>query len=405
MIAAAVDELFDREVAFLKAMIRVPSDNPPGDCLAHAEAATEALTALGFVVEQHPVPEPFARQYGLRKIVNLIVRRRFGSGNGSVVALVAHGDVVPPGDGWSTDPYGAEEKDGAVYGRGAAVAKADFATFAFALLALARSEKALDGAVELHFTYDEETGGHVGPKWLIEHGLTRADYAIASGFSYAIATAHAGVLHLEVVVRGRQAHVAAAETGADALEAATPILAAIYAERRRLAPIRSAEAGIGGPQINVGLIQGGVSANVVPDRIVLSIDRRLMIEEDGEAVEAALVALIEAAAPETAGIEIECRRRLLAEPLRPLPGVERLVEAIRAPAEAVLGAPVPATGVPLYTDARHYAAAGIPIVLYGAGPRTLADGNVNAIDEHIRLDDLRAATKIIAEALQTLLAA
>ncbi|HWJ71862.1 MAG TPA: M20/M25/M40 family metallo-hydrolase [Kaistia sp.] len=404
MIGAAVDASFEREVAFLKAMIRVPSDNPPGDCAAHAEAATAALEALGFTVEQHPVPEPFSRQHGLRSIVNLIVRRTFGSGSGPVIALAAHGDVVPPGDGWTTDPYGAEERHGAVYGRGAAVSKADFAAYAFALLALERSEAVLDGGVEIHFTYDEETGGFVGPKWLLEHGLSKADYAITSGFSHAVATAHSGVLHLEVVVRGRQAHAAVAQLGADALEAATPILAAIYGERRRLGAIRSDEAGIGGPQITVGLISGGINTNVVPDRIVLRIDRRIITEEDGESVEADLIGLIEAAAPSTPGIEVECRRILLAEPLRPLPGIERLVEAIRAPAEALFGVPIDVTGVPLYTDARHYAAAGIPTVLYGAGPRSIVDANAHSADEHIRLDDLRAATEVIARALETLLA-
>ncbi len=404
MIGAAVDALFEREVAFLKAMIRMPSNNPPGDCAPHAEMTKAALEELGFTVEQHPVPEPFSRQHGLKSIVNLIVRRSFGSGAGPVVALVAHGDVVPPGEGWTTDPYGAEERRGAIYGRGAAVSKGDFAAYAFALKALEESGLPLDGAVELHFTYDEETGGFVGPKWLIEHGLTRANFAITSGFSHAIATAHTGVLHLEVVVRGRQAHAAVAATGADALEAATPILAAIYDERRRLAAIGSEEPGIGGPQITVGLISGGISTNVVPDRIVLRIDRRLIIEEDGETVEAELVRLIEGAVPKAPGIEVECRRILLAEPLRPLPGVERLVEALRVPAEALSGQPIDVTGVPLYTDARHYAAAGIPTVLYGAGPRSIVDANAHSADEHLRLADLRMATEVVADALATLLA-
>ena len=84
---------------------------------------------------------------------NLIVRKSFGSGRGPVVALNAHGDVVPPGEGWSVDPYGAIERDGAIYGRGVAVSKSDFATYAFALKALEESGTPLDGGIELHFTY------------------------------------------------------------------------------------------------------------------------------------------------------------------------------------------------------------------------------------------------------------
>src|SRR5207247_3350539 len=123
-----------REVEFLKSLVRVATDNPPGDCAAHAEIAAAGLEALGFTVERHPVPEALVRKNGMRSATNLIVRRTFGGGRGPVIALNAHGDVVPPGEGWTVDPYSAVEKDGALYGRGVAVSKSDFATYAFALL-------------------------------------------------------------------------------------------------------------------------------------------------------------------------------------------------------------------------------------------------------------------------------
>ena len=274
------------------------SDNPPGDCARHADTAASGLEALGFSVERHPVPEALVRGNGMISATNLIVRKTFGTGRGPVIALNAHGDVVPPGEGWTVDPYGAAEKDGALYGRGVAVSKSDFATYAFALLALEASGLPLDGGIELHFTYDEEAGGMIGPKWLIDHGLTKANYAISAGFSYGITIAHNGCLHLEVVVRGRQAHAAMPATGHDALEATVPILAAIYAERKRLAGIVSAEKGIGSPQITIGLISGGINTNVVPDRIVFRIDRRIIPEENGGAVEAELIQLIKSAAKE-----------------------------------------------------------------------------------------------------------
>jgi acetylornithine deacetylase/succinyl-diaminopimelate desuccinylase-like protein len=94
---------------------------------------------------------------------------------------------------------------------------------------------------------------------------------------------------------------------------------------------------------------------------------------------------------------------MLAEPLRPLPGIERLVGPISRHARDVLGVEVGPVGVPLYTDARHYAAAGIPTVLYGAGPRSILEANAHGADEHIRLSDLRAATVIIGRTLRDLL--
>ena len=120
---------------------------------------------------------------------------------------------------------------------------------------------------------------------------------IAAGFSYAVVTAHNGCLHLEVTVTGKQAHAAMPETGVDALEAATAILAALYAHRAALAAhtLRHV-AGIVSPTLNVGLIKGGINTNVVPDQVAFRIDRRMIPEENPAEVEAELRALIAGAA-------------------------------------------------------------------------------------------------------------
>ena len=397
-----IDENFAREVALLKALVRVPSDNPPGNCVPHAERAEALLTALGFVVERHPVPHHLVEATGMRSVMNLVIRERFGNGKGPVIALNAHGDVVPPGQGWKTDPYGAIEKAGAVYGRGAAVSKSDFATYAFALLALKAAPAGLDGTVELHLTYDEEAGGTVGPQWLLAQNISKPDLAISAGFSYAVITAHNGVLHLEVTVHGRQAHAAMPQTGADALEAATSVLAALYTERKKLTKRKSKMAGIGSPTLNVGMISGGINTNVVPDKIAMRIDRRLIPEENGRAVEKSLNGLI-ARAGKRKDIKIEIRRIMLAEPLKPRPGIDRLVAPLVRNAKREFKTAIPVKGVPLYTDARHYSAAGIPTVLYGAGPRTILEANAHGANEHIRLSDLKSATKVIAATLRDLL--
>src|SRR5215831_1007235 len=151
VIAAFVDRDFPRETEFLAELVRVPSDNPPGDCAPHAKRAAELLGALGLPVERLPVPAALVKANGMISCTNLVVRQRFGAG-GPTIALNAHGDVVPPGSGWTADPYGAEVRDGVMYGRGAAVSKSDFATYAFALLALRAAAQAgvpLAGAVEL----------------------------------------------------------------------------------------------------------------------------------------------------------------------------------------------------------------------------------------------------------------
>jgi succinyl-diaminopimelate desuccinylase len=389
------------QTRFLAELVKVPSDNPPGDCAPHAERAAALLQGLGFDVERHPVPAAAVRANGMISATNLVVRERFGAG--PTIALNAHGDVVPPGLGWTTDPYGAEIRGGRMYGRGVAVSKSDFATYAFALLALKASGAKLRGAVELHFTYDEEVGGAIGPAWLLAQGITRPDYAISAGFSYGIITAHNGCLHLEVEVIGRSAHAARPDTGVDALEAATGVLSALYAIRRTYAARKSRVEGIDSPTLVVGLIAGGINTNVVPDKVTFRIDRRIIPEEDAAEVETTLAGQIRDAAAKWPGIACNVRRILLSSPFVPIPGQEKLGAAVARHATAIVGEPVKPHGVPIYTDARLYSTAGVPTVVYGAGPRTMLEANGHRADENLELDDLYKATRVVALALADLL--
>lgn len=393
----------ERQARFLAELVKVPSDNPPGDCAAHAARAALLLEGLGLTVERHPVPEGQVKANGMVSATNLIVRRRFG--DGPVIALNAHGDVVPPGEGWTRDPYGAEVVDGWMYGRGVAVSKSDFATYTWALLALEALGRPLHGTVELHLTYDEEAGGNIGPGFIMREGLSRPDLCIGAGFSYAVVTAHNGCLHLEVEVGGKSAHAAMPFTGIDALEAATGVLAALYAWRRTLARRVSQVAGIGSPQLTVGLIRGGINTNVVPDRITFRLDRRMIPEERPAEVEAELVAVIEGAAKAYPEARVAVRRILLVEPLALLPGGERAVEILCRHASEVMGEPVRPKGVPLYTDAPHYASRGVPTILYGAGPHSIEEANAHRADERLPLSDLLKATEVVARTLAELLGA
>jgi succinyl-diaminopimelate desuccinylase len=390
------------QTRFLAELVKVPSDNPPGDCQRHADRTATLLRELGFEVEEHRVPDDVVRANGMISCTNLVVRQRFGN-DGPVVALNAHGDVVPPGEGWSADPYGAEVRDGIMYGRGVAVSKSDFATYTWALLALKQSGLPLNGTVELHFTYDEEAGGAIGPQWLLKQDISKPDFAMCAGFAYGITTAHNGCLHVEVEVRGVSGHAAMPEKGVDALEAATGILNDLYTYRKSLASTRSRITGIAHPTMVVGLISGGINTNVVPDRVTFRIDRRVIPEENPAEAERALGACIHAAAKRWPGITVNVRRILLALPFVPLPGQEKWVTALQRHVKSVMQVDAPAHGVPIYTDARHYSEAGVPTVLYGAGPRTLQEANGHRADEKLVLDDLYKATEVVALTLMDLL--
>ena len=399
-----IDAHFDEQVRLLQQLVRVPTDTPPGNNTPHALRTQELLREFDFDAQAHEVPAASVREHGLQSITNLVVQRRYGHG-GRVVALNAHGDVVPPGEGWAHDPYGGEIVDDRLYGRAAAVSKCDFTTFTFAVRALESLGAPLAGGVDLLFTYDEEFGGELGPQWLLERGLTKPDLEIAAGFSYQVVTAHNGCLQLEITVHGKMGHAAVPETAVDALQAATRILTALYAENEVLGKTRSAVRGINHGYVNVGQIAGGTNTNVVPGKVVLKVDRRMIPEEDPVAVEAGLRALIERAAAGQAGISVEIKRLLLAHAMKPLAGNAPLVDALCTHASAIFGEPVEACGTPLYTDARLFSERGIPAVIYGAGPRTVLESNAKRADEHIVLEDLRRATKVVARTLYDLLKA
>ena len=315
-----IDAHFEEEVQFLQSVIQVPTDTPPGNNAPHAERTAALLADLGMMAEQHAVPAEDVHAGGMESITNLIVRRQYAEG-GKVLALNAHGDVVPPGEGWTYPPYGGEVHDGKIYGRASAVSKSDFATYVYAVRAL------------------ESLGAPL---------------------------------------------------------AAVKIMNVLYALNAQYQGVYSNVAGITHPYLNIGLIQGGTNTNVIPGKVVLKMDRRMIPEEDPAQVEADLVAAIEHAAAPLAGIRVNIRRILFARALRPLPGNAVLVSSLQRHGQALFGEAIPAVGTPLYADARLYGEAGVPVVLYGAGPRTVEESRAKQTDERLELEDLRRATKVVA---------
>ena len=404
-----IDQHFDEQVKFLHELIRVPTDSPPGNNTPHALRTAELLKNFDMQAEQFEVPAAEVHAHGLTSITNLIVRRHYGEGR--VVALNAHGDVVPPGEGWTHDPYGGEIENGHIFGRAAAVSKCDFSTFTFAVRALEAVAKPTKGSVELHFTYDEEFGGELGPGWLLSHGHTKPDLMMAAGFSYQVVTAHNGCLQMEVTVHGRMAHAAIPDSGVDALQGAVALLNALYAQNITYKNIRSKVEGISHPYLNVGMIEGGTNTNVIPGKVVFKLDRRMIPEENPAEVEADIRAVLaQAVADYNArrdaehAISIDIHRMLMAHAMKPLAGNKPLVEALQKHGSEVFGEHIPAVGTPLYTDVRLYVERGIPGVIYGAGPRTVLESHAKRADERLNLEDLRRATKVVARSLSDLLA-
>ena len=200
------------------------------------------------------------------------------------------------------------------------------------------------------------------------------------------------------------AHAAIPDSGVDAMQAAVKILNALYAQNAVYKTITSKVTGITHPYLNVGLIEGGTNTNVIPGRVTSKMDRRMIPEENPTEVEATLRQIITDTAAGIAGVSVDVKRILLARAMQPLAGNKPLVDAIQKHGETVFGETIPALGTPLYTDVRLFCEAGIPGVIYGAGPRTVLESNAKRADENLVLEDLRRATKVIARSLADLLA-
>lgn len=393
-------------ISFLKTLVQTPSDNPAGDCLPIAKVLEKQLHNLGFKeVSLLEVDEESVKANGMISMANVFAPTEFGEGPN--VVLNAHGDVVPPGLGWSVDPYGGEIIDGKMYGRGVAVSKSDIAAYTFSVLALNQVKEKLTGRVDLAFTFDEETGGEIGPKWLLDQGYIKANHAIVAGFTYSAVNAHNGCLHFDVKITGKSAHAALPHTGIDAIEATTKILHVLYDYRKILEGKRSSIPGIDFPTLNVGLISGGINTNVVPDECRIRVDLRLIPEVDYVQAEIEFRELVHQAVSEITGIKVEINKVLHAKSFGPVPENTPLVQALASNWQSILKeeGELPVHGVPLYTDARHFYDAGIPTIMFGVGPKVLEEANGHRADENIRLSDLQAAAKIIACTLYDLLAA
>lgn len=391
-VLAEVDAAADEVVRFLQELVRIPSVNPPGEYEPIASFLAGELNDLGLEATLCAVPPELVAAAGL-PAARLNVLTRLGNGAHPCLVLNAHLDTVPVSGAWSVGPFSGELRDGCVYGRGASDSKGRIACYAYVLVALARAGFAPTGSVVLAATADEETGGALGVRYLLETGVLAPDYAVVEGQCHAIWVAANGCLHMRVRVCGRPAHAATPERGVDAVAEAHAVLAALYAHRDELRSRGASVAGLAHPTLVVSTIAGGTAANVVADEVVLTVDRRINPGEDADAVVAELEAIVHGATT-SAGVETEVM--MLARPYGVTSEHDPLVQTLLRRSTEVLGAPAALVGIPGFTDARFFWERGVSTVNYGPAPRDHWSSNAHGGDEHQRIDDLIAATKVLA---------
>ena len=409
-VLAAADAVVDEAIALARELVRIPTINPPGahydDCARHLG---ERLAAFGYAIEYHTAdgrPEHSAAYPRVNVVATMPA-----PAPGPIVHLNGHFDVVPPGEGWSVDPFGGVVRDGFIWGRGAADMKAGLAAAVFACEAIRRAGVRLRGTVEISGTVDEESGGLAGVACLASRGR------IASGRTDAviipeplgvdrICAGHRGVYWFEVETRGRIAHGSMPFQGVSAIDHMSAILAQFDAELRpRLAGRSTAlpviPEGARHPTLNVNAIAGGQSPDgiqtpCVADRCRAVFDRRFLIEEGFDDAKDEILDLLRDLAARTPGLDYDVRDLLVVHPTRTPPD-SPVIGALDRALRRVLGRKGTIVLSPGTYDHKHVARiAGVPhCAAYGPG----AIEQAHQPDERCSIEDLATSIRVLALAV------
>ena len=421
------DDLFRRidarrdELAALTAdLIRIPTVNPPGDAYeACARFLGERLATRGFAVDYLRAEGAVGDSDRYPRLN--VVARKDGSRSGPCVHFNSHIDVVPPGEGWTVEPFAGDIRDGRVYGRGACDMKGGLAASVIAVEAILEEGIEVAGAIEISGTVDEETGGYAGVAWLAERGHfspPRVDHVIIPEPLYkdAVCLGHRGVWWSEVEVRGRIAHGSMPFLGTSAIRGMAAFLAKIEAElyprlaqrrtRMPVIPDAARQSTLNFNSLHGGLPEQvyteGFPAALVADRCRLVLDRRYLLEESEAEVKQEVVALLDELAATQPDFDYILRDLWSVPPTMTEPEAP-VVRALDRAIEEVLGAPARHVASPGTYDQKHVARIGHlrDCVAYGPGILELA----HQPDEYIEIDDMVASAKVMAAAALDLLQA
>lgn len=397
----------DRLVADLQALIRIPSITGSEESVA--DWAADALRDLGMRVEvirpdltTHRADPDWPGEEMARTSLPVVMGRAGAGPDGRRLILSGHLDVVPPGDPgtWTVDPWGAEIRDGRLYGRGACDMKGGVASILGAVRALRDGDvlDRLDGELMVVLVPSEEDGGQ-GTLAAIRAGAVGDAAIITEPSNLDVVVAHAGAITFRLTVPGRAAHASQRREGVSALDNLFTLSQALGADERRrneaeTDPLMTA-LGLPYPTI-IGIVEGGEWASTVLDRVSADGRYGVRLGQTPAEAEAELRACIAAAcaadpflAEHPATVEITGGRfgsaRVASD--HPLPtGLGDVVRELTGRAPALLGEPYGA-------DMRLFVNVGdTPCVIFGPGDVRLA----HSADEHVPLDEVLTCARVLA---------
>jgi succinyl-diaminopimelate desuccinylase len=383
------DIYLDLLIRITQELIRIPTQNPPGNEKDCAEFVHETLTEWGVKTEM--VFEPYPHRPQVVAMVN-------GNKSGRTLILNGHMDVVPEGsrDRWEDDPYGGTIKEGKIYGRGSSDMKGGLAVMM--ILAKLLHEKGFPrGRVLFQFVVGEETGEPGTRDLLIKRGI-RGDYGIVlEPTSLRVATAEKGLIWLRVTLAGRPAHASIAEQGINPIEKILKLGGRLVEYDKKLRMYTHPF--LGSRKCSMTMINAGTKENVIPESCTLVLDRRFNPEETSEGVEREIRGILDQLASEDQDFKYQLERMMVFEPAE-IPIDSFLATVLRKYSSQISGVPIEPFGMLASTDVRNFINdAGIPAVNFGPGD--LQDPHT--FNEKIEIRQLVHCIKILFFAMRELL--
>ena len=379
----------DEVIDLTRELVRTPSLNPPGDTRDCA-----ALILRTFKKERIDA-EIIEGKKGLCNVV----ARLPGREKGKTLLLNGHIDVVPPGEGWTVDPFGAEIRDGRLYGRGTCDMKSGIASMMAAMIGLKRSGAAFHGEIVFMGASDEETGSEFGTLYLLKKGIgEKADFGIVSEpTSLRVELGNRGLRWIDITIRGKASHAGRPHLGVNAIFYGAKLIEAIHSMKFRN---RNDAFEIPEPSISVTQVHGGTKENIIPDRCELVLDRRMIPGETNETVLAELKEVADPILQTEKDLRIEWKMRPVYWDPYLISESEPVAQATIDSAREVLGEKPAIGGKGACTDASYLFHLGkIPTVLYGPGDETLS----HKPDECVPIRNLLAGTEVYLSVFKKLL--
>jgi succinyl-diaminopimelate desuccinylase len=399
-----VDTLRDRLTArraeqfrLLSELLRVRSDNPPGEGAASAVLAEETLRNLGLETTRHDPPPDLMETMGLISAPSIVAR--YANGDGPRLALVAGLDTRPAPPGKEVEAYSGSIVDGVITGQGARNGTSSACAMIYGALGAIETTN-IAGTIDIVLTHDRESGGYLGTKWLLDDDRIAPDLAVVAGHGEAVVTHHPGMIHFQIdlsVDRKR------ADPKTDAMRAAHAVLGALFEADGRLARTTSPVQGVGAPGVIVGALESGSRADEAPMEAQIWVGRRYLPSEDLTTVRRAMSAVVGKALSGLRGIQCKVRPVLTDAALSAVDDTRPLVAAFLKAAQDGPGRRLAARGWNRPTEARFFAERNIPAVVFGCGPAF--DPRTADEVETLALDHLRSSTEIFALALSGLMGA